>query len=170
MTKQPGRSIKSHKPRMGKSSRYKQGYFDVSKSLKYLNSSEPCIYRSSLEFKFMKWCELSDRVKNWESEPFSVKYTCLETGKERNYWIDFSVITSNNETWLIEVKSSKDVQDVELFQTLYNRLSEVEKKRLINSRKVAAKNYSKWKHARQICNDRNWKFVIVTERWLNKTK
>lgn len=170
MTKPKGRNIKSMAPKMGSKSRYKQGYFDVSRSTKYMNSSEPCIYRSSLEFKFMKWCEITNRVLNWNSEPFSLKYICLETGKERNYWIDFTIITQTPETWLIEVKPHKEVLEAERFGKLYHKLSDVERKRFVMANKVAAKNWSKWSHARKICQDRDWKFVLVTEKFLNRSK
>jgi hypothetical protein len=166
----PANKIKGLKPRMGSKSRFKQGYFDVSKSLKYMNSGEPCIYRSSLEFKFMKWCEHTDRVVNWNSEPFSIKYICLETGKERNYYIDFSVITQTPETWIIEVKPHKEVLEAEKFGKIYHKLGEIERKKFVNANKVAAKNYSKWKHAKQICEERSWKFIIVTEKFLNRSK
>lgn len=164
------KNIKHLKPRVGKKSFYKQGYFNVQRSTKYSkNTSEPCIYRSSLEFKFMKWCEWSNIVVQWKSEPFSVQYICLETGRSRNYWLDFSIVTKDDEFWLIEVKPIKEVDEAKQFGSLYNSLeNEVDKKRLVHSRKIAAKNWSKWQHAKRIANEKGWKFKLVTENFLKR--
>lgn len=156
---------------MGKKSRFKQGYFDVTKSLKYQNPTEPCIYRSSYEFKFMHWCEVSDIVARWSSEPFSIKYLCLNTGKQRNYYIDFTVTTTKPEVWLIEVKPVHEVTEAERFGNKWQRLQNLkEKRRFADANKRAAKNWSKWQHAQKVCNDRGWRFIIVTEKFLNKPK
>lgn len=163
----PG-SIKHLKPKSGKTSRYKQGYFNVSKSLKY-KGQEPCIYRSSYEFKFMVWCELKDFVTSWSSEPFETEYLCLATGKTRNYWIDFIVTIDKPETWLIEVKPSKEVQQAERFGKIYRALdSDIEKKRFVMSNKTAAKNWSKWLSCNKFAKSQGFKFVIVTEQFLQK--
>lgn len=164
-------SIKSLKPRSSKSKGPKQGYFDISRSSKYDNATnEPCIYRSSYEYKFMYWCENDTYVKSWSSEPFAINYTCLLTGKTRKYWIDFVVKTIKSEVWLIEVKPLKEVNEAKAFGAKYKALnsSPVEAKRLIAANKTAAKNWSKWQHAKKQCEQQGFVFKLVTENFLNK--
>lgn len=161
------KSIKSLKPRSGKRSRFKQGYFNVSESLKYVSKHEPCIYRSSYEYKFMQWCERSVVVRTWDSESISVKYTCPLTGKQRNYWLDFTLTTHKDEKWLIEVKPHKEVNDVKRFsRRMSNASSDAERKRLCQAHKTAAMNWSKWNAAKEYCNRHGFRFVIVTEKFL----
>lgn len=165
------KDIKNLKP--SKTSRYKQGYFDVSKSSKYLEKHRPCIYRSSWEWKFMVWAEREDRVKKWISEPFSLEYPCLLTGKIRHYNIDFVVDYSTeigeDEKWLIEIKPSKEVKEAINFgRTLKLITSPEAKKAYTASNKIAAKNYSKWTYAKKYCEERGYRFIIVTEQWFNK--
>jgi hypothetical protein len=163
-------SIKSLLPKFGKASRTKQGYFNVSNSKKYVNpDGKPCIYRSSYEYRFMFWCEHNDYVKHWSSEPTAIKYTCLETGKTRNYWVDFCITTINDELWVIEVKPAYEVNAAKAFGKKFNLLkTEQEKRRLVLSNKTAAKNWSKWQHAKAECEKRGYEFKIVTENFLNK--
>ena len=161
-----GRSIKQLKPRIG--GRTKQGYYDVSRSVKYYGP-RPCIYRSSWEWKFMLWCERMEHVVSWSSEPFTIPYLCLETGKTREYNIYFIVHTDKQEKQLIEVKPLKEVNDAEQFGKMLKLIIDpVAKKRYTMANKVAAKNWSKWTHARKLCTDKGWRFMIVTERFLNK--
>lgn len=162
-------SIKHLKPRSSRKKGPKQGYYDVSRSAKYVQKdNEPCIYRSSYEYKFMYWCENNDNVKTWSSEPSAVNYICLETGKTRKYWLDFAITTANDEVWIIEVKPLREVNEAKAFGAKFRQLTnESEKKRLVLANKVASKNWSKWQHAKRQCDDKGYKFKLVTENFLN---
>lgn len=96
------RSIKQLKPNLN--SHFKQGYFDVLNSEKYADN-RACIYRSSLEFKFMAWLEACPNVTAWVSEPFSIPYMIGD--KNRTYSIDFIVLFDNGKLWFVEVKPYK---------------------------------------------------------------
>ena len=61
-------------------------------------------------------------------------------------------------TKLIEVKPHKQVQQPKI----QNRKT----KRYINEVKTFAINTYKWKAAREFCEDRDWEFVIITEKEL----
>lgn len=163
-------SIKHNRPRKNKMG-WKQGYFNVSNSKKYFNPNEPCIYRSSYEYKFMFWCENNDAVDSWGSESLSVKYFCLETGKQRTYWLDFVVYLNNpKEKWLVEVKPSKQVNEgIRFGKRFRNMKTEAEKKNFVMRYKASAKNYSKWVHAKSVAEQKGYKFKIITEDFLNKT-
>lgn len=135
-------SIKGLLPKRGKKSRFKQGYFDVSESTKY-TGPKPCIYRSSWEWAFMRWCESSAIVETWSSEPFYIKYLDSKA-KERKYYIDFVVKLSSGETWLIEVKPYKDT--------------------IPSNSKTYLKNRAKWKYAKEFADRNGFKFTLLTER------
>lgn len=146
--KRKGRSIKDLKP--NPNSRYKDGYFPKDKCTKYLSvGNEPCIYRSSLEFKTFLWCENSPNVKAWASEPFSIPYyhkTPNGEIKKRNYNIDLIVEFTDGRIWFVEIKpyelTKKGSHGFEL-------------------------NASKWRGALKWCEEQPYdiKFRIITEKF-----
>lgn len=128
--------------------KYKQGYYDNYNPIKYVGP-RPIIYRSSLELRFMNWCEASPSVLSWSSEPFSIPYFS-NTGKYHLYYPDFMTRMSDGTTLLVEVKPRNDVPTSEL---------------QIKTNPVKAKNAYKWKAAMEWCKQQTTptKFVIVTE-------
>ena len=135
--------------------RYKQGYYDSFYPKKYLGP-RPIIYRSSLELRFMNWCELSPAVVTWGSEPFSIPYYG-PTGKYHLYYPDFILMMSNGSKLLVEVKPKKDIPQND-FQ--------------IKTDPVKAKNAFKWKAATEWCKQQKspTRFVIVTEDFFTQQK
>lgn len=164
--------MRNVKPKMGykidrngkvkRKSHFKQGYYDVRLSNKYYGP-KPVIYRSGLEFKFMVWCERNPNIVTWTSEPSPIPYTCPETGKTRQYYIDFIIEFSNGQKCLIEVKPYSQFKDAEVFSRIATRLGKLPKIRRSNA--AAAKNDAKWKHAKRHAEKHNMKFTIITERF-----
>ncbi len=105
-TRRSKKSIKDLKP--NPKSHFKDGYFHINECEKYIQvDNEPCIYRSSLEFKTFMWCENSPNVKAWASEPFSIPYLHVnERGqtRKRNYNIDCIVEFNDGRIWFVEIK------------------------------------------------------------------
>ena len=66
--------IKNNKPHANKKGSYKQGYYKIYNSFKYKGDPTKCIYRSSWEFKCMKWLDDNPEVEWWASEPFCISY------------------------------------------------------------------------------------------------
>lgn len=160
-----------NKPTLTKGGKWKKGYFDVSNSTKYVASkSGDCIYRSSYEWRFMKWCENNPNVKSWTSEPFSVPYTDLTNpNKTRNYWIDFVVEFNDGEVLWVEVKPKSQLDDVNMFSRQYAECVDITQKvNFARHNKVEAMNYSKWYHAERYAKSRNAKFMVITENFLKK--
>ena len=83
-------------------------------------------------------------------------------GKYHRYYPDFLVKVRNKKgiinTRMVEVKPYKQVQEPKI-QTRKT-------KRYINEVKTFAINTYKWKAAREFCEDRDWEFVIITEKEL----
>lgn len=92
-------SIKNLKP--NKNVTFKQGYYTPVNMNKY-KGTYPIIYRSSWELKFCKWCDVSERVVFWASEPFAIKYFSLLDKKEHKYYPDF----------LIKMKVANEGQEI----------------------------------------------------------
>jgi len=120
-----------HKPNQvmkadGGSALTKQGYFrNLKNPGKYVGDIGLIIYRSSLEFSFCKWCDVSPSVLRWSSEPIKVPYAnriskleeCKKLGLDpnnpknwviKNYNVDFWIQISKGdgivEKWFIEIK------------------------------------------------------------------
>lgn len=139
------RSIKDLLPNPNK--RYKQGFYDTYNPKKYFGK-RPIIYRSSLELKFMTWCENSSLISSWSSEPEpGIPYFDIKGGYH-NYFPDFLVQTISGQKWLIEVKPKKDIPRDSIS---------------IRTNQVHAQNALKWKAAVEYCKNRGMEFKIVTE-------
>jgi hypothetical protein len=102
-------SIKNLKPQFGK---YKQGYYQLENPVKYLGDLNKVIFRSSWEYKVMRYCDLSPHIKEWSSEPIGIKYISPIDNKDHRYYIYFyiNVTKPNGESikYLAEVKPTKD--------------------------------------------------------------
>lgn len=159
------------KPVLNGGGPWKKGVFNVSESKKYVASdSGECVYRSSYEWRFMKWCENNPNVKNWTSEPFSVPYLDLSNpNKTRNYWIDFVVWMNDGSCLWVEVKPFTQVQAANNFGKQYREYEKSQDKlAFANYHKTEAMNYSKWTHAEKYARDKNAKFMVITERFLKQ--
>jgi len=140
-----------------------KGRYRPSNPKKYKGDPTNIIYRSSWELKFMKWCDLNEAVIEWQSEEFCIPYKCPIDGRFHRYFPDFLVKIKNKdslvETWVVEIKP--------LSQTKEPRPQKRLTKKYLNEVKTYAINKYKWDYALEWCKDRNYKFVIFTERELN---
>lgn len=146
--------IKQLKP--SKNSRFKQGYIDAKSCKKLFESvkNDGIIYRSSWEKRFIYWCEHSKKVEHWGSECISIKYYNAIDKKEHTYYPDFVVKMTNGTTLIIEIKP-------------YNQTIKPEN---TNSwaMKTYIRNISKWKTLERVCEEKGYKFCILTEHTINK--
>ena len=96
--------IKNNKPK--KNSRFHQGYIPTSMCSKLFRSTknEPIIYRSGLEYQFICFCENNPKIKQWASEPISIKYNCRLDNKEHDYYPDYVIETINGDKIIVEIK------------------------------------------------------------------
>lgn len=144
------RDIKQLKP--SKNSRYMQGYIDP-KSCKKLFPGlihDKIIYRSSYERKFIYWCERNPKVKYWGSECVSIPYILLTDKTTHTYYPDYILELHNGEKWVVEIKPYSQTQ------------------RPMNENgwlwDSYTRNMSKWVAAKKFCDDRGYKFKILTEK------
>jgi len=155
--------IKNNKPSRRKG--YRQGYYRPAKPEKYIGDLNKIIYRSSWEYRFCRYCDDTQSVVKWSSEPYGVKYVSPIDGKEHTYFIDFYMRMNEGEyevDYLVEVKPKESLKKpvFEGLQTVsklksYNYAA---KTWLVNSAKFAAAK----RHAEMV----GYKFVVVTEEFL----
>jgi|TARA_S200002703_G_C3642620_1_gene197289 hypothetical protein len=128
---------------------------------KYKGSVNNIIYRSSYELKFMNWCDISDSVLQWGSEEVVIPYISPLDNKIHRYFVDFFVkVNSKNKVryCLVEVKPFRFTQEP--------KIPKRKTKRFLNEVKQWGVNLSKWEAAKEFCLDRNWEFMIITEKEL----
>jgi len=142
--------------------KYIQGRYKPAFPQKYRGDPTDIVYRSSWELKFMKWCDFNEAVVQWQSEEFHIPYISPIDNRAHRYFPDFLVKVKNAEkkleTWVVEIKPAAQTKEPKK-QT---RMT----KRYINEVKTYAVNKYKWEYALEWCQDRNYKFVIFTEKEL----
>lgn len=150
-------NIASLRPKRGHGVRYKQGYVNPETCEKLFESqrSKPIIYRSSWELQFIKWLERSSIVVNWASECVKINYVMGMAAK--HYYPDFYVTFVDGTKALIEIKP--------LGQT--KKPSDSIPKNSF-AWKTYVKNIYKWKAAKEFCDRHGLKFMILTEKTIEK--
>lgn len=143
-------------------SKYNQGFFKPKNPQKYKGNPAEIVYRSSWELKLMCYLDSHDEIVEWQSEEFFVPYISPVDNRPHRYFPDFIVKKINSkgekETLMIEIKPSK--------QTIQPKKKDKITKTYLAEVRNWGVNSAKWKAAEQYCKDRNWKFVIFTEKEL----
>lgn len=166
--KNQNRNIKSFlKPRLGGS--VKQGYFRPQNPEKYMGDPGQIIYRSSWEFKFLKWLDSSPSVIKYSSEPIGIPYYSPLDKRGHVYYIDFFVKIGNSdgseENWLIEIKPNKYVSP----PTKPKRMTDKQTANYVYAAKQFIMNQAKFEAARDYALQKGIKFGIITENFLFKS-
>lgn len=95
-----------------KDKRYNQGYYKPINPNKYIGNSIP-IYRSGIELKFMRWCDLNENILKWSSESIVIPYYDDIKKKNRSYYVDNFVEIregSSIKRYLIELKDIRETK------------------------------------------------------------
>lgn len=140
------------------------GKYSIKNPQKYRGDPSLCIYRSSWERKFMKYCDGNPNILSWSSEEVVVPYVSPVDGKIHRYFVDFWIEVRQNDgniqKFLIEVKPFHQTNPPK------------QKKRLteayINAVQTYVVNQAKWKAASEFCDSKGWKFIVLTEKDLFK--
>lgn len=143
-----------------------KGRYVVNNPGKYAGDPTRVIYRSLWELKFMKWCDNNDSVLEWGSEEYIIPYLSPVDKRIHRYFVDFYVKIrdrhGNTQKYLIEIKPAKYTRPPEKPQRVT--------KRYVEEVMTWGVNQSKWKNATEFCEDRGWKFQILTETELGLDK
>ena len=136
-----------------------KGKYKPSNPKKYKGDPTNIIYRSLWERKFMVYCDTNDNILEWGSEEISLPYRSPLDGKIHRYYPDFYIKVRENDgsiqKYIIEIKPKK--------QTVEPKVQQRKTKGYIYEVTEWARNQTKWKVAEEFCQDRQWKFKIITE-------
>ena len=136
-----------------------QGKYRVKNPSKYRGDINDVVYRSSWELKFMNWCDTTPAVLEWGSEIAVIPYVSPVDKKVHRYFVDFYMKVKDKngviDKFLVEIKPKKfTLEPVKPKRVTKQFLEEVY---------TYGVNQAKWKAAREFCEDRRWKFVVITE-------
>lgn len=138
------------------------GIFKPKNPSKYKGNPSNIIYRSLWECRFMSYLDSHPDVIEWASEEFSIPYLSPIDNRVHKYFPDFWVKKRGRdglmETVVIEIKPKNQTQPPKpRTKITKNYLHEV---------KTWGINSSKWEYATKFCEERKWKFQILTENEL----
>jgi hypothetical protein len=137
-----------------------KGKFKPKNPQKYKGDFTNIVYRSLWELRFMKWCDMTPSVEEWGSETVIVPYVSPIDKKIHRYFVDFYIKVRNKndvtQKYLIEIKPERFTKPPAIPQK--------KTKRFIDEVFQYGVNEAKWKAAFEFCQDRNMKFMILTEK------
>ena len=139
-----------------KNSKYRQGIFVPKNKEKFIGKQ--AVYRSSLELRFMKFCDNNSNVLQWSSESVIIPYVSPLDGKVHRYHVDNLVKIkegSNIKVYLIEIKPAAQCAPP---KTKYRK-----KSNLLYEQQMWITNNAKWHAAKEFCNKKCIEFKILTE-------
>jgi len=127
---------------------------------KYRGNPTRIIYRSLWERKFMTFCDNNPNIMEWGSEEVIIPYRCPTDGRVHRYYPDFYIKVKSKSgltsKYIIEVKPKKQTK---------KPTDKPKRKTAAWKREVMTymKNTAKWRAAENFCEDRQMKFMILTE-------
>jgi hypothetical protein len=132
--------------------------------MKSFNESTGCVeYKSGLELKAFQFCDNNPKIKSWACEPFAIKYIKPTDNKYHRYYPDLLVTFETGHTFLIEIKSSGETVPPKKPKKLTPK-SERNYKKAITTYAI---NSAKWKAAGAFCEEKEIKFIFLTEKQLH---
>ena len=135
-----------------------KGKYKPSYPQKYKGDPTNVIYRSLWERKFMVYCDKNENILEWSSEEIALPYKSPLDNRIHRYFPDFYIkVKEGNkiQKYLVEIKPKRQVSEP--------KVSKRKTKGYIYEVKEYVKNQAKWKSAQEFCEDRQWKFKIMTE-------
>ncbi len=137
--------------------KYKQGKYFPRLPSKYKGNPRNIVYRSSWEYKFMRWCDQTPSVQEWGSEEIAIPYISPVDGKRHKYYPDFYVKVGNKK-YMVEVKPTRQTKEPKTQKKIT--------KRYVTEVVTYSVNKAKWKAAEEFCKDYGWEFMLITEKEL----
>lgn len=136
------------------------GKFSPKNTNKYLGDPTNIWYRSLWERRVMVHLDSNPNVIQWSNEEIVIPYLSPIDNRLHRYFPDFFVRIKNKqglvESTILEVKPSSQAKP----PPMRSRVT----KQYIREVATWGVNEAKWKAADEYCKDRNWKFVVVTEK------
>ena len=137
-----------------------RGLYRPTNPKKYVGNTKQIVYRSLLERRFMRYCDLNEDILYWASEELPVRYYSPLDKKYHRYFPDFVVKTVNNDKYMIEIKPSR--------QVVKPKPPKKKTKSYMRESFEYIKNQAKWQAAKSYCDDKGMKFKLITEKDLGQ--
>ena len=137
-----------------------RGLYRPTNPKKYVGNTKQIVYRSLLERRFMRYCDLNEDILYWASEELPVRYYNPLDKKYHRYFPDFVVKTVNNDKYMIEIKPSRQVTKP--------KPPKKKTKSYMRESFEYIKNQAKWQAAKSYCDDNGMQFKVITEKDLGK--
>ena len=148
---------------MRKKPKYHQGFYTPENPSKYKGNVKKIIFRSGLELKYFRYCDVNPNVLQWNSEEVFVPYVSID-GRQHRYFIDL---------WM-EVKTAKTGEVKQYLAEIKPKIqtknpSARGHKEGVNNRYYKLKmrdymvNVAKWDAANKFAKKRGIEFIILTE-------
>jgi len=137
-----------------------RGLYRPTNPKKYVGNTKQIVYRSLLERRFMRYCDLNEDILYWASEELPVRYYSPLDKKYHRYFPDFVVKTANNDKYMIEIKPSR--------QAVKPKPPKKKTKSYMRESFEYIKNQAKWQAAKLYCEDKGMQFKIITEKDLGQ--
>jgi hypothetical protein len=142
-----------------------RGKFQPRNPQKYKGDFTNIVYRSSWELRFMGYLDSNPNIIQWSSEEIFIPYKSPLDGKWHRYFPDFIIRMRDKDgkvlTKMIEIKPrSQSVPPAPKAKGQHT-------KKYLKEVATYGINQAKWKAANEYCLDRNWQFVVLTERDVN---
>lgn len=141
---------------LNRNTKFHQGIFKPQNPNKYIGFQPP-FFRSSIEAKFMKFCDDNPNVIRWSSETITVPYFDKVKKKARTYYVDNYVeIMEGNvlKKYLVELKDHKETK---------KPVSKSGKKKttLLYEQATWTTNCCKWKAAHEFSKQKGFEFLLL---------
>ena len=137
-----------------------QGLYKPTHPKKYVGDPKKIVYRSLLERRFMRYCDLNQDILFWASEELPIRYFNPIDKKYHRYFPDFVVKTSKQKKYMIEVKPSRQIGKP--------KLGKKKSKTYMRESFEYIKNQAKWQAAKSYCDDNDLEFKLITEKDLGQ--
>jgi hypothetical protein len=137
-----------------------KGLYKPTNPKKYVGNPNQIVYRSLLERRFMRYCDLNSDIEYWASEELSIRYYNPLDKKYHRYFPDFIIKTIKNDKFVIEIKPSR--------QTAKPKTPKKKTKSYMRESFEYIKNQAKWSAAKAYCEDKGMKFKLITEKELGQ--
>jgi hypothetical protein len=139
-----------------------KGKFSPKNPQKYKGDPTNIVYRSLWELKVMKYLDGNSNILEWSSEELAIPYVCPTDNRWHRYFPDFIVKArkpdGSIQTMILEVKPKA--------QTIEPKVQNRRTRKYLTEVMTWGKNSAKWAAAREYCEDRGWKFQLITESQL----
>ena len=146
-----------------------KGKFKPKNPNKYKGNPTNIIYRSLLERRFMVYLDSTPAVLKWSSEEIIIPYVSPLDNRVHRYFPDFYMKYKNSQKMivetLIEIKPSIQTNPPNPKRKLTK--TGRKSKRYLNEVRTYIINDAKWKQAIKYCEERDWKWRIITEKEIN---